>query len=95
MEWLPWIVGLALFALFIWVAGINAIVFWEGHIQKKKTSSWTPLFAGICGAIALAVLPIPGARSWWWMPFLLDWGSAPGILYNIAYYAFQAMKKSD
>src|ERR1700686_92627 len=84
--YLRWIVGVALFAVFIWVSILNARVFWKRHIQKKESPSWIPLLGGGCGSVALLLLPQPAAHPWWWLTLVVDWGSLPGIAYSAVYH---------
>lgn len=44
--------------------------------EEADVHTAIPLLGGILGAIALRVLPIPGLANWWWIPFILDPGSA-------------------
>jgi hypothetical protein len=30
-------------------------------------------------------VPVPGAKWWWWLPLVLDWGSIPGIFVSLVY----------
>jgi hypothetical protein len=74
-----------LLALGLWLAVLNWRVFWHGHVRGEKTASWIPLLAGLLGSLGLLALPVVNAR-WWWIPFCLDWGSAPGLLYSAAWH---------
>jgi hypothetical protein len=70
--------------MFLSVAGLNGYVFVQGMLRKRRTPSWIPLVGGIAGAIALLVQPW-WSRGWWWLPLLLDWGSAPGIVHALVH----------
>jgi hypothetical protein len=85
MNGILWAIASLFFVLFIWLASMNASVFWATFVQKKKTSSWIPVIGGACGAISLAIVPVQGASWWWWLPLILDWGSIPGILVSLVY----------
>ena len=50
-------------------------------IRKRPAPSWIPLLGGSLGALGLIVAPVSGAAQFWWLPLLLDWGSAPGLLH--------------
>jgi hypothetical protein len=82
---LRWVIAALLFALFIWLATMNAMVFWNTFIHRKKTSSWIPIIGGIFGMLSLIIVPIASAKRWWWLPLVVDWGSIPGILVSIIY----------
>lgn len=45
----------------------------------QKTCSMVPLAGGLCGALGLWIVPIEGARFWWWVPPLVDLGCVPQI----------------
>lgn len=62
----------------MWIGGCNWVVFWNSHVQRRHAQSWTPLLAGGLCAATLLLLPV-GLERFWWVPFLLDWGSLPGI----------------
>ena len=94
-EWTDWIVGLSLLALSLYVALGHAWVFWRRFVRNEGVPSWVPLLAGIIGALGLCALPIPGARLWWWLPFLLDYGSLPGLFYSVVYHYFRINPKLD
>jgi hypothetical protein len=85
MNTVWWLISLVLLALFFWLAGMNAVVFWQSMVLRKKTSSWIPLLGGVFGALALLSMPMQGVRWYWWLPLILDWGSLPGILFSVAY----------
>jgi hypothetical protein len=64
---------------------MNASIFWSAFVRRRKSPSWIPIIGGLCGAISLAIVPLPGAKWWWWLPLILDWGSIPGILVSLIY----------
>src|SRR5215510_895806 len=84
--WVRWIASVILLAVFLWVAVLNASMFWQVYFKGRKASSWIPLLGGSCGALALAISPVPQSSLLWWLPLLLDWGSVPGLLYPIILY---------
>jgi hypothetical protein len=85
MSLLLWITAGLLFAVCVWLASMNAYVFFKGFILRKKAPSWIPLVGGLCGALSVIALPVPGVRYWWWVPLVLDWGSVPGLLTTLFY----------
>lgn len=93
IAWIRWIAGLFLLVLSCWIICLNAWVFWKGYIQRKKAASWIPLIGGIFGMIAVLVLPVFWIKTWWWVPLLIDWGSLPGLLYTLIWFAVSSRKK--
>jgi hypothetical protein len=82
MELFLWILGCLCGLCFLWLTVMNWIIFWKRHILGMEAPSWFPLLAGILGVIAVLLLPL-NLSCFWWLPLLIDWGSAPGILYSI------------
>lgn len=90
---LQWILSILFGSVFFWVGSLNAIVFWKGVVLRQRTPSFIPLLAGVCGTIALFIVPLRGVNRWWWIPLLLDWGSLPGILVGFVYYLYMSKVK--
>lgn len=67
----------------IWIGVCNWVVFWNAHVRRRHAPSWTLLLGGVLCAAALLLLPV-GLERFWWIPFLLDWGSLPGITEAVA-----------
>lgn len=63
--------------------------------MRRKASSWVPLLGGLFGAIACYLSPFPVANRYYWLPFVLDWGSIPGLLYTVVYLAWQRGVKEE
>lgn len=84
MEILRWAVSIILLVASAWLIILNASVLWKGAVLKEKTPSWIPLVGGIFGAIGLLALPVAVANRLWFVPLLVDWGSAPGMLFTLA-----------
>jgi hypothetical protein len=55
-------------------------------IWKRKPSSPVPLLGGIALAVALAISPARFLRECWWLPLLLDPGSAALFLSTIVFW---------
>jgi len=47
------------------------------YAVKRRHVSAIPLVGGIAGALALVVLPFPKANGYWWVPLIIDYGTAP------------------
>jgi hypothetical protein len=56
----------------LWVIVVN----WLCVVMHR---SWVPLVGGLLGCLGLLVVPIASATAYWWVPFLVDFGSAPGL----------------
>ena len=78
------------FAGLIFIA--NWRVFYDNFILRQASSSWTPLLGGFLGAIGLLAIPFSALHQYWWLPFLLDWGSSPGIAHTIWWHLFVGKK---
>jgi len=61
MNSVLWIIAVLLFALFIWLASMNASVFWNTFVRRRTSPSWIPIIGGLCGTISLTIVPVPGA----------------------------------
>jgi hypothetical protein len=88
MELFRWIFGCICCLCFLWLTVLNWRVFWQRHIRGVEAPSWLPLLAGILGVASVFLLPLNLSR-FWWVPLLVDWGSAPGILYSIGWNLFR------
>ena len=66
----------------LWIMGWNWSVFWRVRVRRRNAASWIPLLGGMLGAGGLALLS-DESRRWWWLPLIVDWGSAPGILHAV------------
>lgn len=94
MKEISWAITILLFVVFLLLSSGNGIVFWDAYVRRKKTASWIPIMGGACGTLSLTIMPIPGARWWWWLPLLLDWGSFPGLLVSIVYWVTHSRRNS-
>ncbi|HET6384299.1 MAG TPA: hypothetical protein VFJ58_12975 [Armatimonadota bacterium] len=92
VTWVRWIEGSGLVLASLWIMSLNWAVVWTIHVAKKRASSWIPLLGGSLGALGIALLPVPAVNRWWWTPFLLDWGSLPGIAENLIFHGRRYLK---
>jgi len=92
MTILRWVLSIVFGSFSLWVGSLIAVLFWKNFILRQRTPSVTPLLAGVCGTIALLIVPLTGIRRWWWIPLLLDWGSL-GILVSLVYYLYMSKVK--
>ena len=75
-----------------WIASVHWYQFWLGVVRRGQSGSITPFLAGGLGAGGLLLMPWSGRTTWWWVPFMVDWGSVPFTIYTIAYVAWQAVR---
>jgi hypothetical protein len=50
------------------------------YLLRRKSFSVVPFIGGILGAIGLAMAPEPSLSRFWWIPLLVDYGSAPSLI---------------
>lgn len=69
-----------------------SVIQWVWVIQGwrgKKTHSLIPLLGGILGCLGVVFSGVPGAKGFWWVPFVIDPGSilmiGGGIYAEIVY----------
>ena len=72
-----WTLAVILFLFFLWIGAMNTVVIPLHWWLYKKHSSMVPLLGGLLGTVALIIVPLDGARFWWWVPLIVDLGSAP------------------
>ena len=82
MERVRLVLGVLLLIPAFWIIVLNWGIFWRSHIRRSNSSSWIPLLGGCLGAAGLLLLPGQNSAKWCWLPFLLDWGSIPGLSYT-------------
>lgn len=87
IPFLRWGAAALLSLGFLVIAGFNWGVFWKGFVRRQEAPSWIPLLGGVLGALGLVAAPIPGTTALCWLPLLLDWGCAPGLLHTGLFYA--------
>ena len=77
--------GLAFLVSGLFLAVINwgVVVQWA---LRGKQSSWIPLLGGLLTSIGIVVLPYPPLQNFWWVPFIVDWGSLPGLIFTTCYF---------
>ena len=85
-------VSAALIFAFVWLAALNWYAFWTAIVRRQRAPSWIPLLAGMLGSTGVLLAPLPGVSWLWWLPFLLDWGSAPGLLHAGVYHALARIR---
>src|SRR5579862_6336791 len=97
MHWHSWNTALALLGIGGGIAALNAGVAWQQFVLRRRAPSRIPLVGGVAGLVGILLLPLPGWHAWW-VPLVLDWGSAPGLLYTACWHALRrhrADRKND
>lgn len=92
MDNIRYLLAASLGFMGIWILIINWRIFWSICIKKKKAPSWTPLLSGALLCSAFVLLPYNPYRWLWWVAFLIDWGSLPGIVSSIFVIVYRAKK---
>lgn len=90
MNVLRWSLAVLFFAAFVWMAVIHAGSFIAGF--RKKAPSLVPLVGGLCGMLAMLIVPLPSLRKWWWLAFVVDCGSLPLIIRTLIYGVIQSRR---
>lgn len=88
--------SIILSALLIAVGGYVCVLNWRliyARGRGKGKGSWIPLVGG--GLIAIGLAISPQTRGWWWMPLLLDWGCAPGLLHTAWFFLDRARRGNE
>ncbi len=81
--------------VFLWGFVANWLIFFNGFVRRKKTSSWVPLFIGVIGSVSFATSPFHQLKHMWWLPPLIEWGSVPNMAYMAMYYLIHRKKTDD
>ncbi len=69
--WVRVILAVGAGLMFIAAASGNLWLIAQAHRCHRRTSL-VPLVGGLCGALAVAVVPIQGVRCRAWVPLVLD-----------------------
>jgi hypothetical protein len=76
VQTLSWIAGIVLGIAFLVLAVSNGMAV-GSYLRHRRHVSAIPLFGGLAGLAACFLLPLDGVRSLWWLPLIIDYGSAP------------------
>lgn len=81
---LRWFVGCALGSAGAWLAILN----WFAMVRRIGVGapSWIPLLGGALVARAALVQPLGWVARYWWVSFLVDAGSIPGLLWTVTWH---------
>jgi hypothetical protein len=83
MKTLLWALGTVLLAVFVSGATVNLAVAWR-FCSRGQRESLIPFLAGCAGAVGFLILPVNGLARWWWIPLVIDLGSAPMVIVALA-----------
>ena len=65
---------------------------WYAH---RKSGSFVPLVGGFSGVGACVTLPSQTLRHWWWIPLIVDLGSAYLVFATVVFLLRRAFKAAD
>jgi hypothetical protein len=68
------------------IVALNWMIVWRGLLRKQETASWVPVLGALLCAAGTSVLPVAGLTRWIVAPFVVDWGSVPGITHAIGWH---------
>ena len=93
MIQLAQVLGAALLGVaFAWISILNWIAL-ARQISRPNPPSWIPFVGAVLGVVAIFVEPTGVLRPYWWMPFLIDGGSVPGLFATGVQHGSQAFPK--
>lgn len=73
-----WILSILILLAFLDGMLRHWLLFWYTVVKKTATGSAVPFcIIGLIGCLGVALLPVPGAWRFAWIPLVLDWGSLP------------------
>jgi hypothetical protein len=76
---LRWFFATVFLLLFFLLAVANAYSVAASFWHKRHISA-VPFFGGIAGVLGFLVTPVKHVNEWWWLPLIVDYGSAPVLL---------------
>jgi hypothetical protein len=79
MHNVNWIGGIVFGTIFLVLAVSNGLAV-ASYVRHRRHVSAIPVFGGLAGLGACFLLPVEGLRSFWWLPLIVDYGSAPMIV---------------
>ena len=83
---LRFIVGAILLVVSVWLIAMNWWIVIE-RSRKGRRSSLAPFYGGICGALALLLIPSSKLAKVAWVPLVIDVGCLPILIAAaIAYF---------
>jgi hypothetical protein len=80
------LISALLFIVGCWIIILNWISVFKYILTKKKQPSWIPLVGGFVLMLSLGLQPFEDFSKYWLIPFVLDWGCIPGLVYTLIVY---------
>src|SRR2546423_1733520 len=87
------IISTLLLGLGTWIVGVNLTIFWFAAVRRKHTSSVTPFLGAALVGAGLLLLPLSNTSRWWWIPFVVDWGSLPVVVASVIWWIARRKKE--
>ena len=96
MQLARWMIGVAILFPAVAVMAGNWTVLARAILRpESKVPSWIPLLGGTLAAIGFLMVPNPRLHRLWWLGLVLDWGSAPGLVYTGVWHLRRILKKAQ
>jgi hypothetical protein len=75
--------------------GIGSLCITAGNwwIVRRQRGSLLPLIGGILGILALLIAPSAALNRVWWLPAVIDVGSAPFLVWTSAWLSWQGLRR--
>lgn len=85
MTYLRFVIALVLLGACLPLSALN----WVAIIRRfvsEVAPSWIPMLAGLVGAAATQLFPCENIQKLWWLAFLVDGGSLPGLVLTVVWH---------
>lgn len=92
LEYIRWIVGLALLVFCTCVSVCNIALVCRA-IFRHWRGTLIPIVGGVCGMIGILIIPCYQLRTYCWIPLLMDVGCGPLIVGGVISVLF--LRKSN
>ncbi len=92
MQIAQWIFGILFLVFGTYMSAMNWACFVNNVIPSRRFASVVPLVGGISGSIGVICLPISGVWKYFWIPFIVDYGSIPLILLTATFLAYHRLR---
>lgn len=86
MNVFMWILALTFGLLFLGAFVVGWRIFFHNYIKRDSFTSVIPFVGGMAGCVAVLCIPIDDLKWMWWIPFIIDWGSFPIILFAVFHH---------
>ena len=86
MTIFTWLIFIALFLLSLYIIIVNWITIFSNYSKTSKKPSNIVLLGGILICIAFLISPINQLKSFWWLGFVIDYGSLPIFIHTVYFY---------